>query len=116
VSSTDLVLCATALGNTLTRTRHAAVEVHSVDTNGWIVLDTEINVFADTEAEVASLGEVALSQFVFLDLEATLKNLLRLWSTDSNVHSNLFITTDTESSDGVAGFACRKYVSIFDGD
>lgn len=34
---------------------HAAVEVHSVDTNCWIVLDTKIDVLADTESKVTSL-------------------------------------------------------------
>ena len=61
--------------------------------------------FADTEAEVAGLGEVALSQLVFLDLEATLENLLSLGATDGDVHGNLFVTTDTEGTDGVAGLA-----------
>lgn len=84
---------------------HAAVKVHSVDTNTRVVLDTQVNVFADTEAEVAGLGEVALSQLVFLDLEATLENLLSLGATDGDVHGNLFVTTDTEGTDGVAGLA-----------
>lgn len=74
-------LHAAAAGDTLTRAGHAAVEVHAVDTNGRVVLDTKIDVFADTEAEVTSLGEVALAQLVLLDLEATLENLLSLyWS------------------------------------
>jgi len=61
--------------------------------------------FADTETEVASLREVALSEFVFLDLQSTLQDFLSLWSTDSDVHSDLFVTTDTEGSDGVSGLA-----------
>lgn len=78
VRSTDLALHAAAAGDTLTRAGHAAVEVHAVDTDGGVVLDTKIDVLADTEAEVASLGEVALAQLVLLDLEATLKDLLSL--------------------------------------
>lgn len=58
----------------------------------------------DTEAEVASLGEVALAQLVLLDLQATLENLLSLGSADGDVNGDLLVTTDTESSDGVAGF------------
>ena len=68
----DTALAAAAAGYALTRSGHAAVEVHAVDTDGRVVLDTEIDVFADTEAEVARLAEVALAQLVFLDLEATL--------------------------------------------
>lgn len=40
---------------------------------------------ADTEAEVASLGEVALAELVLLDLEATLENLLSLVFVSLNV-------------------------------
>jgi len=87
---------------------HAAVEVHSVDTNGRVVLDAEIDVLRDTETEVASLREVALAELVFLDLEATLENLLGLGATDSNVNSDLLVTTDTEGSDSVAGLACNS--------
>lgn len=86
---------------------HAAVEVHAVDTDGRVVLDAEIDVLADTEAEVAGLGEVALPQLVLLDLEATLENLLGLGATDGDVDGDLFVTTDTEGTDGVAGLACR---------
>jgi len=84
---------------------HAAVEVHSVDTNRWVVLDTKINVFADTETEVASLREVALAKLILLDLQSTLQDFLSFWSTDSDVHSNLLVTTDTEGTDGVTGLA-----------
>lgn len=62
----------------------------------------------DTETEVASLGEVALAELVFLDLEATLENLLGLGATDSNVNSDLLVTTDTEGSDSVASLACNS--------
>lgn len=78
VGGTDPALHAAAAGDALTRAGHAAVEVHAVDTDGRVVLDTEIDVLADTEAEVASLGEVALAELVLLDLEATLEDLLSL--------------------------------------
>jgi hypothetical protein len=68
-------------------------------------------VFADTETEVSSLGEVALAELIFLDLQSTLQNFLSLWSTDSNMYSNLFVTTDTEGSDCVAGLACKELMS-----
>jgi hypothetical protein len=101
-------LASATLRNTLTGSGHAAVEVHSVNTNRRVVLDTEIDVFADTEAEITSLREVALSEFVFLDLQSTLQDFLGLWSTDCDVHGNLLVTTDTECSDGVPGLACEN--------
>lgn len=55
VSGSNMGLASATLGNTLTRSGHAGVEVHSVDTNRRVVLDTEIYMFADTETEVASL-------------------------------------------------------------
>lgn len=62
--------------------------------------------FANTEAKVASLREVSLLQLVFLDLEATLENLFGLGATDGDVDGDLFVTTNSECTDGVAGFAC----------
>lgn len=82
---------------------HAAVEVHSVNTDTWVVLDAQIDVLGDTETEVASLREVALAKLVLLDLKATLENLLSLGATDSDVDGDLLVTTDTEGTDGVAG-------------
>ena len=55
----------------------------------------------DTETKVASLGEVLAAEFVFLDLQATLKDFLGLGTTDGDVNGDLFVTTDTEGSDGV---------------
>lgn len=82
---------------------HAAEEVHAVDTNAGVVLDTQIDVLGDTETEVTGLGEVALAELVLLDLEATLENLLGLGATDGDVDGNLLVTADTEGTDGVAG-------------
>lgn len=106
VLGTDLGLAAAAAGDALTGTGHAAVEVHAVDTDRGVILDAEIDVLRDTEAEVAGLGEVALAQLVLLDLEATLENLLGLGATDCDVDGNLFVTADTEGTDGVTGLAC----------
>ena len=110
VGSTNLGLSATTLGNTLSWTGHASVEIHSVNTNCWVVLDTEIDVFADTETEVSSLREVTLAKLVLLDLQSTLQDLLSLWASDSDVNSDLLVTTDTEGSDSVAGLACELLI------
>ena len=104
-----------ASNHTLLRPRvsyllHAAVKVHAVNTNRWIVLDTQINVFRDTEAEVASLAEVPLPELVLLDFQPTLENLLCFGSSDCDVHGDLLVTADTEGSDGVAGFACSASI------
>lgn len=82
---------------------HDAVEVHSVDTDGRVVLDSQIDVLGDTETEVTGLGEVLLAELVLLDLETTLDDLLGLGATDGDVDGDLLVTTDTEGTDGVAG-------------
>lgn len=78
MTGTNGALHATTASDALTWSGHATVEVHAVDTNGRVVLDTEIDVFANTKAEVASFGKVLLAQLVLLDLETTLKNFLGL--------------------------------------
>ena len=42
------------------------------------LLDSQVNVLLDTEAEVAIVGEVLLPQLVLLHLEASFQNLLSL--------------------------------------
>jgi hypothetical protein len=86
---------------------HATVEVHSIDANTRVVLNTKVNVLADTEAEVTRLGEIALLQFIFLDFQATLQDFLGLGPPDSDMNSNLFVTTDSEGTDSVASLACN---------
>lgn len=63
---------------------------------------------ADAKAKVARLGEVALAQLVLLDLEATLENLLGLGAADGDVHGNLFVPSDAECADCVAGLAWSR--------
>ena len=84
---------------------HAAVEVHAVDTNRLIVLDSQIDVLANPEAKVARLRKVLLLQLVFLDLQSTLKNFLCLRTTDGDMYGDLFVSSNTESSDCVSSFA-----------
>ena len=57
----------------------------------------------DTESKVTSLAKVSLLQLVLLDLQSSLQNLLSLGSTDSDVTSDLLVTTNGEGSDGVSG-------------
>ena len=44
------------------------VEVHAVDSDARVVLDSKIDVFLDAKAKVAGAGEVALAQLVLTDL------------------------------------------------
>jgi hypothetical protein len=102
---TNTSLASAALGNTLTRSGHAAVEIHSINTDRRVVLDTEIDMFADSETKVTSLGKVTLAELVFLNLQSTFQDFLGFRTTDSDVHGNLFVTTNTEGTDGVSGLA-----------
>lgn len=55
----------------------------------------------DSEAEVSVVGEVLAVQFVFLDLESLVDDLLGLRSTDGAVNGDLLVSTDSEGTDGV---------------
>lgn len=96
-------LGALTAGNTVTGTAADNVEVHTVDSDIGVVLDTHVDVLLDTETEVTGLREVALEELVLLDLEATLDDLLSLGATDGDVAGDLFVTTDGEGTDSVAG-------------
>lgn len=51
---------------------HAAVKVHAVNTNRRVILDAQVDMFADAKPEVAGLGEIPPLQLVFLDLQPSL--------------------------------------------
>ena len=94
---------ALALGDAFSAAAEDDVEVHTVDTGGGIVLDTEIDVLVDTEAEGAGAGEVVGAEFVLLDLEALVEEVHGLLSTDGDVGGDLFVTADTEGANSDAG-------------
>jgi len=79
---------------------HDAVKVHSVNTNGGVVFDTQVDVLRDTKTKVTSLREVPLPQLVLLDLETSLKNFLGLGAADSNMDGNLFVSISSNSPRG----------------
>ena len=45
-------------GHSVSRSAHDDVEVHTENTDSWVVLDTEIDVLLDTETEVTGGGKV----------------------------------------------------------
>ena len=54
--------------NTVARPLQHNKEIHTEDTNMGVILQTEIDVFLNTETEVSSLGEVPGKELVLLDL------------------------------------------------
>ena len=89
-----------SLADTTTRTSKLDVEIHTENTSVGIVLDTEINVFLNTETKITRVREVVLDEFVFLDLQATFKTLESLLTTNGGMDGDLFITTNGEGTDG----------------
>merc|ERR1719462_720824 len=78
-------------------------EVHTVDTNAWVVLDSQVNVLLDAEAKVAIVGEVLLPQLVLLHLEAPLQDFLGLGPPDSAVNGDFLVSPDPKVPHGVLG-------------
>ena len=52
------------------------MEVHSVGACWWVILDAMVDVLLDVESKALSLAEVPPEQFVLLDLEAALKQVM----------------------------------------
>merc|ERR1712134_179172 len=78
-------------------------KVHTKDTNRRIVFDAQINVFLDTESKRTSFRKVVSLQFVFFDFEARFQDFFGFGASDSDSAGDLFISSDTESSDGQSG-------------
>ena len=98
------VLTASSLGHRVTITTQDNEEVHSVNTDTRIVLDTQINMFLDSEPEVSGVREVALSQLVFFHFQSSLQQFLGLLASHGAVDSDLFVSSDTKRTNSVSGF------------
>ena len=83
---------------------HHNIEIHTKDTNGRIISCTKIDMFLNSKAKVSGFWKVLTTKFVFFDFESTFKDFLCFGSSNGNVNSDLFVTTDTECSDGVTSF------------
>ena len=71
-----------SLGDAVAGADEDDIEVHAEDTGGGVVLEAEIDVLGDAEAEAAGVGEVLLLQLVLLDLEGAVEDLVGLEATD----------------------------------
>jgi len=78
------------------------VKVHTENTSEWVILDTQINVLLNTETEVSSVWEVNFSQLSVLAFKSSFENLVSLISSDGDVSCDLFVSLDTEWSDGIS--------------
>lgn len=135
MGSTNFGCASLAAGNTLTwagpiritsvrpiqsgqghmRNPHNTVEVHSVNTNGGVIFDSQIDMLRDTKAKVTSLGEVFLLQLVLLDLEPPLENLFCLRTTNGDMNSDLFVSVyanDSKVMEGKANILATRFSII----
>jgi len=98
---TEIASSMLSLVDSLSSSGEDDVEIHTEDTGVGIILDSQINMLFNTETEVALIGEVLLSELVFLDLEGVMKELLGLFTSAGNMNCNLLISLDGEGSDSV---------------
>ena len=82
VAGPDAAAATLALRHAAARARQVHVEVHAVDAGRRVVLEPQVDVLADAEAERAVLAEVLLAELVLQDLP----QLRSLW--DGIRHEN----------------------------
>lgn len=66
-------------------------------TGGWVVLQSEVDVFLDTKAKAAGIGEVLALELVLLHLKPSLKDLQRLIAADLRIKK---VSTELTSGPG----------------
>lgn len=54
-------------------------KIKTVDTNGWIVFDTQVDVFLNAKTEVSCVREILFSQLVFFDLDSEELDLMTFY-------------------------------------
>ena len=75
------------------------IEVHTENTSEGVILNTQIDVFLDTETKASSIGEVSLLELSVLDFKTSFQDLISLVTTDGDMNGNLFVSFNTEASD-----------------
>ena len=78
------------------------VEVHAENTGEGVILDSQIDMFLNTESEAAGIREIDFSELSILDFETSFQNFVGFVSSDSYVYGHLFISFNTETSDGIS--------------
>ena len=76
------------------------VEVHTENTSEWIILDTQIDVFLNTETKATSIWEISLFQFSIFDFKTSLENLVSFIASDGDMYCNFLVSFDTKASNG----------------
>merc|ERR1712180_343362 len=97
-------LLSTTVRDVVPRTSKHNIEIHSIDTNARIVLYPEINMLRNSKSEIPGFRKIAPTQLVLLHLQPLLQDFFCFGSSHGTVDGNLFITTDTKGSNGVACF------------
>jgi hypothetical protein len=57
-------------------------EIHTKNTSGWVIFQTQIDVLVDAKAKATSGGEVFPFKLILSHLQATIQDLLGLLATD----------------------------------
>ena len=65
----------------------------------------------NTEAEVPSVREILISEFILLDTESSLEQFLGLLASDGHVACNIFSSANTEASDGEASLRDYRFLA-----
>ena len=103
VLGSDSALASSAETDSASGSLEHHVEVHAEDTGEGVVLDSQVDVLLNAEAETPTVGEVHFLEFSVLDLEASFKNLVGFLAPDGDVHGHFFVPLDAETSDGILG-------------
>ena len=78
-----------------------------------VVLEAEVDVLGDTEAEAPVLGEVLVEELVLLHLQALLEDLLGLLAADGHGARDLLVTTDTWADVKMKSDCCTERMKPF---
>ena len=111
LGNTHSVGASSSLGHSLTGFLKNNIEIHTENTGIGIVFDTKVNVFLNTEAEITGVGEVTFSKFEFFDFKSFFQDFFGLFASDCDVESDLFVSLNTERTDGVSGFGGHRGLS-----
>lgn len=64
----DSALSSLPVRHTVARPGQHHIEIHAIDPNTWVILDSQVNMLLNSEAKVTLIREVLLSELVLFNL------------------------------------------------
>ena len=94
----DSTLASSSKTNSASWSLQHNIEVHTENTSERVILNTQINVFLDTETKASSIREVSLLELSVLDFKTSFQDFVSFVASNGNMDCDFLVSLDAEAS------------------